>query len=75
MKPNVILSCVLAVMEGGLAGAYFCRAGQTKEKKPKVLLYIVSALWFALSVLDGTEGARALQKDKTTEINGGNDHE
>lgn len=64
MKLNAILSFVLSILEGGLAGACFYRAGQEKEKKPKVLWYISSAAWFALSVLDGMEGTRALKEAK-----------
>ncbi len=62
MKLDAILSFVLSILEGGLAGACFYRAGQVKEKKPKVFWYIASAAWFVLSVLDGMEGARALKE-------------
>ncbi len=62
MKLEVILSYVLSILEGGLSGACFYRAGQEKDKKCKVLMYISSAAWFLLSVLDGIEGARALKK-------------
>ncbi len=58
---DVILSFVLAILEGGLSGAVFYYAGQEKDKKCKVLMYIASAVCFILSVLDGIEGARALK--------------
>ncbi|MBD5155104.1 MAG: hypothetical protein HDT15_08590 [Oscillibacter sp.] len=58
---DVILSFVLSILEGGLSGAIFYYAGQEKDKKCKVLMYIASAAWFILSVLDGVEGARALK--------------
>lgn len=67
MKLDVILSFVLSILEGALSGVCFYRAGQTKEKKPKVLLYIASAAWFALSVLEGMEGARTLKEARMTE--------
>ena len=58
---DAILSFVLSILEGGLSGAVFYYAGQEKDKKRKVLMYIASAAWFILSVLDGIEGARALK--------------
>ena len=64
MKLDAILSFVLSMLEGGLAGACFYHAGQAKEKKLKVLWHIVSAAWFALSVLDGMEGIGTLKDDK-----------
>ena len=64
MKLDAILSFVLSVLEGGLAGACVYCAGQAKEKKLKVLWHIVSAVWFVLSVLDGMEGIGALEGDK-----------
>ena len=64
MKLDTILSFVLSMLEGGLAGACFYHAGQAKEKKLKVLWYIASAAWFVLSVLVGMEGARALKEAK-----------
>ncbi|MBD5150517.1 MAG: hypothetical protein HDT18_09170 [Oscillibacter sp.] len=64
MKLDTILSFVLSVLEGGLAGACFYRAGQEKEKKRKVIWHIVSAAWFVLSVLDGTEGMKALEENR-----------
>ena len=67
---HVILSFVLSILEGGLSGAVFYYAGQEKDKKCKALMYIASAVWFILSVLDGIEGARALKavrQEKTGE--------
>ena len=64
MKLDTILSFALSILEGGLAGACFCLAGQKKEKKLKVLWHIVSAAWFVLSVLEGMEGIDALEKGK-----------
>lgn len=58
---NVILSFVLAILEGGLSGAVFYYAGQEKDRKCRVLMYIASAACFLLSVLDGIEGAKALK--------------
>ena len=75
MKLDVILSYVLSILEGGLAGACFYRAGQAKEKKCRVFFCLASAAWFILSVLDGMEGARMQKNAKTIEINGGNDNE
>ena len=75
MKADVILSYVLSIMEGGLSGAYFYRAGQAKERKHKVLLYITGAAWFILSVLNGMNGTRKWKAAQTTENNGGNDNE
>ena len=71
---NAIFHYVLAVLEGGLSGACFYRARQSKEKKYKTLMYAASALWFASSVIDGVIGGRELRKAKTLEINGGNDN-
>ena len=64
MKLDAILSFVLSVLEGGLAGACVYHAGQAKEKKRKVFWHIVSAAWFVLSVLDGMEGMKALEEGK-----------
>ena len=64
MKLDAILSFVLSILEGGLAGACFYHAGQAKEKKLKVLWHIVSAAWFVLSVLEGMEGIRTLEEGK-----------
>lgn len=75
MKLEAVLSYALSIAEGALAGVCFCRAKQTREIRPKVLLYIASALSFAASVLDGLEGGRMLREPKTPEINGGNDDE
>lgn len=61
-KLDVILSYMLSILEGGLAGACFYRAGKTKDRKHKVLWYAASAAWFVLSVLDGAEGGRALKE-------------
>ena len=61
-KLDAILSFVLSILEGGLAGASFYRAGQEKEKKPRVFWYIAGAAWFVLSVLDGMEATRALKE-------------
>lgn len=62
MKLHVILSYVLAVLEGGIAGVCFYNAGKTKEPKRRALWYIVSAVWFVLSVLDSLAGSRALKE-------------
>ena len=64
MKLDAILSFVLSILEGGLAGACFYQAGQAKEKRPKVLWYITSSVWFILSLLDGMEATRALKEAK-----------
>ncbi|MDE7262517.1 MAG: hypothetical protein K2N78_10750 [Oscillospiraceae bacterium] len=73
---NAVFHYVLAILEGGLAGGFFYCARQAKENK--VLLHLVSALWFALSVLDALEGGRELRELKnaqTLEMNGGNDND
>lgn len=67
MKLDVILSYVLSFLEGALSGVCFYRAGQEKEEQPKVLLYMASAVWFALSVLEGMEGTRALREARMTD--------
>ena len=71
---NAIFHYVLAVMEGGLSGVCCYRAGQSKDKTHKALLYAASALWFAASVIDSILGGRELRKAKTFEKNGGNDN-
>ncbi|MDE7220499.1 MAG: hypothetical protein K2O45_12915 [Oscillospiraceae bacterium] len=75
MKLDVILSYVLSILEGCLAGTCFYRAGQAKETRCRVFFYLASAAWFVLSVLNGIEGARMHKNAKTIEINGGNDNE
>lgn len=62
MKTDAIFSYVLAILEGGLSGMCFYRAGQAKEKKHKVILYIAGALWFAASVIDALTGGRELRE-------------
>ena len=74
---RAIIHYVLAILEGGLAGGFFYCAGQETQKKRKVLLYVCSALSFAISLLDSLEGgrlwkeAREAKKAGVLEINEG----
>ena len=62
MKLNAILSFVLSILEGGLAGVCCYQGGKAENGKRKALWYITGAVWFVLSVLDGAEGSRALKE-------------
>ena len=62
MKLDAVLSYVLAVLEGGIAGACFYRAGKTKETKRKAAWYIASTAWFVLSLLDSMTGSHKLRE-------------
>lgn len=71
---NAIFYYILAVLEGGLSGVCFCRAGKSKDRKHKAIMYTASALWFTASVIDSMVGGRELRNAKTREINGGNNN-
>lgn len=71
---KVIFHYALAVLEGGLSGVCFYRAGRSEDKKYRAIMYTASALCFAASVIDSIVGGRELRNAKTREINGGNDN-
>ena len=76
MNGNAVFHYVLSILEGSLSGAFFYRAGQEERKKRRILLYGVSAVWFAMSVLDALIGGDELREAKALETNdGGNDDE
>jgi hypothetical protein len=76
MNGNAIFHYILSILEGFLSGAFFYRAGQTENKKRRILLYGISALWFASSALDALIGGDELRDARALETNdGGNENE
>lgn len=63
---SAVIHCVLAILEGGLAGGYLYYAGREEKKERKALLYATSALWFLLSLLDAMEGGKEWKKRRET---------
>lgn len=59
---KAVLYFLLAILEGALAGGYFCCAGQEKKKERKALLYVISALWFLSSLLSFIVGGSEWKK-------------
>lgn len=62
MKRNAVLSYILAVLEGGLAGACCYQAGTETCRKRRALWYICGAGWFGLSLMDSLEGSKSLKE-------------
>ena len=71
---NAVIHYVLAILEGGLAGATFYEARKAKGSS-KVFLHLASALFFVASLTDAMVGGNALKEAKTLKMNGGNDDE
>ena len=79
MKKSVF-HYVLAILEGAVSGVCFFLARKEEQPKRRALLFIASAGWFVLSLLDSLTGGRELREARTKtididEINGGNDNE
>lgn len=62
---RAVVHYLLAILEGGLSGALFYYAGQEKLKERKVLMYLLSAGWFLLSLTESFEGGREWKKSRS----------
>lgn len=62
MKFDSIFYYVMALLEGALSGVVFYEAEKTEHKQRKILLFVASAAWFLISLVDSLQGGLALRE-------------